>query len=47
MIASGVAIPKQASPNIATVIAMPAIIPASNPTRSAFDLVISCREYLL
>ena|SRR5216684_2612402 len=40
MIASGVATPKQASTNMTTVIAIPAISPASNPTENAFDLLM-------
>ena len=47
MIASGVATPKRASANITTVMAIPAISPASNPAKRAFDLLISCSDYLL
>src|SRR6266567_8010562 len=40
IMASGVATPKEASNNIATAIAMPAIRPASRPAKIAFDRLI-------
>jgi hypothetical protein len=46
MIASGVATPKHASTNITTVMAIPAISPASNPAERALDLLMRS-DYLL
>ena len=45
MIARGVATPKQASNNITTIMAMPAMIPASNPAENAFVLLMHRASY--
>jgi hypothetical protein len=47
MIVSGVATPKEASNSITTVMAMPAMIPASKPAKNAFVPLMRGRSYNL